>query len=290
MKGIILAGGHGSRLWPITKGVSKQLLPVFDKPMIYYPISVLMLAGIREILIISMPDDMPNYKKILGNGNSFGVDISYLSQKNPNGIAEAFIIGEKFIGSDSVCLALGDNIFYGEGFVQKIRLASKIKTGCCLFAYPVKNPSQFGIVTFNKKNKPISIIEKPKKYRSNLAITGLYFYDNKVIDIAKKIKLSKRNELEITSINQVYLRSKKAKIEIFGRGSAWLDTGTPETLLDASLFIQTIQQRQGFKIACLEEIALKNKWINKQKLKENLLKNHHNNEYSKYLKNLLLST
>ncbi|MDB4023320.1 glucose-1-phosphate thymidylyltransferase RfbA [Pelagibacteraceae bacterium] len=288
MKGIILAGGHGSRLWPITKGVSKQLLPVFDKPMIYYPISILMLAGIREILIISTPDQLPNYKKILGKGNSFGITISYLSQQNPNGLAEAFIIGEKFIGTDSVCLTLGDNIFYGEGFVKKLRLASKIKTGCQLFAYPVKNPSQFGIVTFNKKKIPTSIIEKPKKSKSNLAITGLYFYDNKVINIAKKIKPSKRNELEITSINQEYLKLKKMKIEIFGRGNAWLDMGTPETLLDASLFIQTIQQRQGFKIACLEEIALKNEWINKEQLKENLFKNQCNNEYAKYLKGFLL--
>jgi glucose-1-phosphate thymidylyltransferase len=288
MKGIILAGGHGSRLWPITRGVSKQLLPVFDKPMIYYPISILMLAGIREILIISTPDQLPNYKKILGKGNSFGITISYLSQQNPNGLAEAFIIGEKFIGTDSVCLTLGDNIFYGEGFVKKLRLASKIKTGCQLFAYPVKNPSQFGIVTFNKKKIPTSIIEKPKKSKSNLAITGLYFYDNKVINIAKKIKPSKRNELEITSINQEYLKLKKMKIEIFGRGNAWLDMGTPETLLDASLFIQTIQQRQGFKIACLEEIALKNKWINKEQLKENLSKNQCNNEYAKYLKGFLL--
>jgi glucose-1-phosphate thymidylyltransferase len=247
-----------------------------------------MLAGIREILIISTPDQLPNYKKILGKGNSFGITISYLSQQNPNGLAEAFIIGEKFIGTDSVCLTLGDNIFYGEGFVKKLRLASKIKTGCQLFAYPVKNPSQFGIVTFNKKKIPTSIIEKPKKSKSNLAITGLYFYDNKVINIAKKIKPSKRNELEITSINQEYLKLKKMKIEIFGRGNAWLDMGTPETLLDASLFIQTIQQRQGFKIACLEEIALKNKWINKEQLKENLSKNQCNNEYAKYLKGFLL--
>lgn len=287
MKGIILAGGHGGRLWPITKGVSKQLLPVFDKPMIYYPISILMLAGIREILIISTPDQLPNYQKILGRGNSFGIAITYLSQQKPNGLAEAFIIGEKFIGRDSVCLTLGDNIFYGEGFVKKLRLASKLKKGCQLFAYPVKNPSQFGIVTFDKKKVPTTIIEKPKKSKSNMAITGLYFYDNKVINIAKKIKPSKRNELEITSINQEYLKLKKMKIEIFGRGNAWLDMGTPETLLDASLFVQTIQQRQGFKIACLEEIALKNKWINKQQLKENLFKIQHNNEYTKYLKSFL---
>ena len=287
MKGIVLAGGSGSRLWPITQGVSKQLLPVFDKPMIYYPISVLMLAGIKEILIISTPEDLPTYQKILGKGDRFGISISYLQQPFPNGLAEAFVIGEKFIGKDSVCLALGDNIFYGEGFVKKLRIASKIKNGCHLFAYPVKNPQHFGIVTLNKKNKPISIVEKPNKTKSNLAITGLYFYDNKVVEIAKKIKPSKRNELEISSINQAYLKLKNTKIEVFGRGYAWLDTGTCESLLDAGMFIQTIQQRQGFKIACLEEIALKNKWITKNKLRKILIKNKLNNEYSQYLKNII---
>lgn len=287
MKGIILAGGTGSRLWPITQGISKQLLPVFDKPMIYYPISILMLAGIRELLIISSSQDLLNYQKILGNGDSFGVSISYLPQDNPNGIAEAFIIGEKFIGKDTICLALGDNIFYGEGFVKKLRLASQLKKGCHLFAYPVKDPSQFGIVNLNKKGEPISIVEKPKATKSNLAVTGLYFYDNDVVKIAKKIKPSKRNELEISSINQEYLKSKKIKVEVFGRGYAWLDTGTCESLLDASMFVQTIQHRQGFKIACLEEIALKNKWITKKKLKQVLKNNGYRNEYITYLKTFL---
>jgi len=261
VKGIVLAGGRGTRLYPITRGVSKQLLPIYDKPMIYYPISVLMLAGIRDILIISTPDDLPAFKKLLGDGNQFGVEFTYMEQAKPEGLPHAFIIGEKFIGNDGVCLILGDNIFYGQGLVDKLNIALSNEKGATIFGYQTKSPSAFGVVEFNNDKKVISIEEKPDKPKSNYAVTGLYFYDNQVVDMAKQLSPSERGELEITDLNLVYLAQGELNIEIFGRGFSWLDSGNHNSLLDAGQFIQTIENRQGLKIACLEEIAYRKNWI-----------------------------
>lgn len=286
MRGIILAGGSGSRLYPSTVVSSKQLLPVYNKPMIYYPLSTLMLAGINDILIISTQRDIPKFKELFGDGKKWGLKINYAVQKKPNGLAEAFLVGEKFINNEPVCLILGDNIFYGDALINKLLKSSKLKKGAKVFAYPVKKPNQYGVITFNKNGLANSIEEKPLKPKSNYAVTGLYFYDKEVVSIAKSIKPSKRGELEITSINQEYLKKKKLKVEILGRGMAWLDTGTEDSLLEASVFISTIEKRQGFKIACPEEIALKNSWISKKKFKE-LIRLSGNNSYREYLKSII---
>lgn len=261
MKGIVLAGGSGTRLYPITKGVSKQLLPVYDKPMIYYPISVLMLAGIRDILIITTPEEQSSFKKLLGDGRQFGIDLSYITQDKPEGIGQAFVLAEEFIGDDSVCLVLGDNIFWGQGFSPLLAKASELDQGAIVFGYKVHDPERFGVIEFDKNYKAVSIEEKPKQPRSNFAVTGLYFYDNRVVDIAKRIKPSERGELEITSINQAYLDLGLLRVELLGRGFAWLDTGTHDSLLEAGQFVATIENRQGFKVACLEEISIKKGWI-----------------------------
>ena len=286
MKGIILAGGSGSRLYPVTKGVSKQLLPIYNKPMIYYPLSVLMLAGIKDILIITSPNDQGSFKELLNDGSQFGINLSYAIQPSPDGLAQAFIIGESFIGEDKVCLILGDNIFYGQGLTPILKQATLQERGAMVFAYQVKNPENFGIVEFDSQNKVISIEEKPIKPKSNNALTGLYFYDNDVVKIAKTIKPSVRGELEITSINQVYLKRGDLNIQCLGRGFAWLDTGTFESLLDASHFVETIEKRQGFKIACLEEIAFNQGWISKDKINE-IICTLNINSYRNYLKSLL---
>lgn len=287
MKGIVLAGGSGTRLYPITKGVSKQLLPIYDKPMIYYPISVLMMAGIKDILIISTPDDLPNFKKLLGDGKSLGVSFSYVEQPSPDGLAQAFILGEEFIGNDAVCLILGDNIFYGQGLDELIKSAKtqvEQEKMATVFGYYVSDPERYGVAEFDDKGKVISIEEKPTEPKSHYAVVGLYFYTNDVIQIAKDIKPSKRGELEITTVNEVYLKRDALKVELMGRGFAWLDTGTHDSLNEASNFIQTIENRQGLKVACLEEIAYEQGFISKEQLLQ-LAEGLSKTRYGQYLKN-----
>lgn len=285
-KGIILAGGSGTRLHPITQAISKQIIPIYDKPMIYYPLSVLMLSNIRDILIISTPRDTEIFSNLLGDGSQFGVSIEYAIQEKPNGLAEAFILGEEFIGQSNVCMVLGDNIFFGENFSSKLLNAMEYPSKAKVFAYQVADPENFGVVEFDKNSNVISIIEKPNNPKSNYAVTGLYYYDKNVVEIAKSLVPSERGELEITDINNAYLKENKLSVELLGRGFAWLDTGNCDSLLEASQFVQTLEKRQGFKIACLEEIAYKNKWISAEQLKIQALKIN-NSGYGKYLLNLL---
>ncbi|MEB6425302.1 glucose-1-phosphate thymidylyltransferase RfbA [Citrobacter freundii] len=286
MKGIILAGGSGTRLYPVTLGVSKQLLPVYDKPMIYYPLSVLMLANIRDVLIITTSDDLCNFKKLLGDGTHIGMNISYMIQPNPDGLAQAFILGEEFINGDECALVLGDNIFFGQSFASKLEKIAKLKKGATLFGYQVMDPERFGVVTFDRNYKALMLEEKPLAPQSNWAVTGLYFYDNRVVDFAKQVKPSARGELEITSLNQLYLEDGSLSVEILGRGFAWLDTGTHDSLIEASQFIHTIEKRQGLKVACLEEIAYKKGWITEDMVRM-LASNLAKSNYGKYLLHML---
>ncbi|EKB1551370.1 glucose-1-phosphate thymidylyltransferase RfbA, partial [Salmonella enterica] len=281
MKGIILAGGSGTRLYPITMGISKQLLPIYDKPMIYYPLSVLMLAGLKDILIITTPEEQGIFIRLLGDGSQFGINLSYAIQPSPDGLAQAFIIGEDFIGQDSVCLVLGDNIFFGQGFTPKLRAAVERKSGATVFGYQVMDPERFGVVEFDNNFKALSIEEKPLNPKSNWAVTGLYFYDNNVIDIAKSIKPSIRGELEITVVNEIYLKNNELTVEVLGRGFAWLDTGTHDSLIEAGSFVETVQKRQGMMVACPEEIAWRNGWLNDKNLfdRANMLQKTHYGQY-----------
>ncbi|CEN34799.1 glucose-1-phosphate thymidylyltransferase RfbA [Capnocytophaga cynodegmi] len=289
MKGIILAGGSGTRLYPITKGISKQLLPIYDKPMVYYPLSVLMLAGIREVLVISTPQDLPGFQRLLGDGSDYGISISYAEQPSPNGLAQAFIIGEQFIGNDDVCLVLGDNIFYGQSFtkmlLQSVETAEKERKAT-VFGYYVKDPERYGVAEFDAEGNVLSIEEKPEKPKSHYAVVGLYFYPNKVVNVAKNIKPSARGELEITTVNQEFLKDNELKVQLLGRGFAWLDTGTHDSLSEASNFVETIEKRQGLKISCLEEIAYKKGWISAEKIRE-LAQPMLKNQYGQYLLELI---